>query len=180
MREEAESAAPILRGIQRLAQHEGDTFTEKAADGKTTRRSGFQQFERRFEIPMGLSEQGTFAAVKEALADLSEGFTRDAEGSLLKAFEAACDAAGQKVDAGGKPPSPELLLAALEGVEIEFDFHGVAKLPEFVVHPEIAEAMANAWVGLTSGGVYREALEKLIVKKRRDWVVRQSNRKLVG
>lgn len=179
VRKSAESAAPLFASISGPSQHEGDCFEYETLDGKIAQKR-FREFNKTFEIPGGLTAEQTFRAAGSALADLSRDLGEDVEKSIVDLLEDACSAEGQRVDAAGAPPSPEHLLEALDRMEISFDFHGVAGVPTFVAHPAVAPAIESAWATLTSSARYKTALEELIIRKRRDWIIRQGRRKLVG
>jgi hypothetical protein len=98
------------------------------------------------ESSFALSRSATIAG---DLDDLLAALDTAAEGglaSLMPQFFASlgeiCDAAGQTVDAGGRSLDHDLLLEALEGVEITFDAEGNPQMPTLVVHPEMADKIA--------------------------------------
>ncbi len=48
----------------------------------------------------------------------------------------------QTVSADGQPLSHDILLDAIEGVEISFEDDGTARMPTLVMHPNMAEKLA--------------------------------------
>ena len=98
--------------------------------------------------------ESSFALSKSAtingdLDDLLAALDTAAESglaSLMPQFFAnlgdICDAAGQTVDASGRPFDHDLLLEALEGVEIAFNADGRPQMPTLVLHPDMADRLA--------------------------------------
>lgn len=93
-----------------------------------------------------LSRSATIAGDFDDLLAALDTAAESGLASLMPQFFAnlgeICDAAGQTVDAGGRPLDHDLLLEAIEGVEITFDDEGNAQMPTLVVHPEMADKIA--------------------------------------
>jgi hypothetical protein len=85
---------------------------------------------------------------------------------------------GTGVDAQGKPPSKELWLRMLDGMEISFDASGKPDLT-FIAHPIMAEEMGKRWREWEEDLEFMEKHRVLMDRKREDFLDRESNRKLV-
>lgn len=131
--------------------------------------------------------ESTFALSRDAtiagdLDDLYAALDAAAEGglsSLMPQFFAnlgeICDASGQAIDAGGRPFDYDLLLEALEGIEISFDADGNPKMPTLVMHPETADRLA----ALPPPSPEQEArLAAMMQRKKEDFDARRRSRQL--
>lgn len=94
---------------------------------------------------------------------------------FFKVFEKTCNAAGTGTDAGGKPFSFEMYLAALEKIELRFDRDGQPILPTLVVHPDMAKHIASLPPPTEE---QQRAYSDLIERKRREFNARRRDRKL--
>jgi hypothetical protein len=99
--------------------------------------------------------------------------------AFFRSLDKSLDAAGQVDDAKGEKLSPELLLKAMEGIEVDFDENGNYKL-SLVIHPSMSEAAATAGRRLEEDPIFRERHRDLIERKREAWRVRETSRRLVG
>lgn len=177
IQEKARLQAPLFSRIASYCQHEGDSFEIEGQDGsKVSRR--FIEYKRKFEVLVDGTPGELARNVETEIDRTADDFAESAERTILNTLQDATK--GRGIDAGGQPPSPELLIEALDKMEIDFDFHGVLHMPKFLVHPDLAPALQAAWDTLRTNAKYRDKIEELITRKRREWVIRQSHRKLVG
>lgn len=98
------------------------------------------------ETSFALSKSATINGDLDDLLAALDTAAESGLASLMPQFFAnlgeICDAAGQTVDAGGRPFDHDLLLEALEGVEISFNEDSTPQMPMLVVHPEMADRLA--------------------------------------
>lgn len=94
---------------------------------------------------------------------------------IFRVFEKTCNAAGTGTDAGGKPFSFEIYLAALEKIDLRFDGEGQPILPTLVVHPDMAKHIASLPPPTEE---QQRAYIDLIERKRREFNARRRDRKL--
>lgn len=100
---------------------------------------------------------------------------------VFDTIERESSAIGNVVDGKGRPFSVDMFLEALEKMEIHFD--PVTKQPSIpspVMHPDMVEKAKEELGKIDTDPVYKKRFEEVIEKKRGDWLVRESNRKLVG
>ena len=48
------------------------------------------------------------------------------------------------------------------------------------IHPDIAETLREAATNLENDPAYRQRFQTMMAEKRREWLVREADRKLVG
>jgi len=85
------------------------------------------------------------------------------------------DAAGNSIDAKGRPVSHELLLEMLEKMDIEFEDDGKPNMPTLVVNPEMADALRK----LPPPTAEQEKKHRdLMERKRQEYNDRKRHRKL--
>jgi len=82
--------------------------------------------------------------------------------------------AGTAINAGGKPASWDLVLDALERIEIDFDENGIPKMPTLCANP----AMKAAFDRLPFTKEHRDRLEAIIAKKREAFRARRRSRRI--
>ncbi|MGB2755502.1 MAG: hypothetical protein WBD75_02810 [Phycisphaerae bacterium] len=85
-----------------------------------------------------------------------------------------CEKAGTAIDTGGKPASWDLVLDALERVEIDFDKNGAPKMPTFCTNPQIKAAFDR----LPFTKEHRDRLEGIIAEKREAFRARKRGRRI--
>lgn len=86
-----------------------------------------------------------------------------------------CEATGNVVDAAGRPLTHELILSALEKVEIDFDVNDEPIMPTLVVHPEMAEKLSKLPPPTPAQDA---AFRALMERKRGDYRARRPPRQL--
>jgi hypothetical protein len=77
------------------------------------------------------------------LDEAAEQHLRQIMPALFETISRITDATGNKIDAGGKPFSAEMLLEALEQIEWSFDEEGEPIMPTLVMHPNMAKKLSE-------------------------------------
>jgi hypothetical protein len=165
----------VMRDIKAVMMHEGHRMKLVRSDGsieqhpmkkmETTIRLGKDDLEKK-----GL--QAVLEAMNEAAADLAEKQSR----FFFQRLEETLEGTGQTCDAGGRPFTFDLMLQALEMVDIDFDEQGNPILPTLVSGRAAWEA-AQKWIVTDE---QRKQHKELIERKRLAWRERESNRRLVS
>ena len=88
----------------------------------------------------------------------------------------AAEEVGNVTSSDGKPFSIDLLLEALETMHIEFDAEGQPSGLTFVANPKMSSSLEK----ILSQAADDPRYQALMKRKRKEWHVRESRRKLVG
>ena len=86
---------------------------------------------------------------------------------------------GTSINAMGRPFSTDLLLEALERIQLDFDDDDNPKFPTMVVSPEMFEKIKDKLPAVGEDPNFDKRFEELILMKKQEWHDRESNRKLV-
>lgn len=123
--------------------------------------------------------EAIFSRVKEAADEMINQTHKD----VLREMDEATKRTGNVVSAKSKTITPELVLAALDKVALDFDDCGFPIMPALVVSPPDFEALQKAvpeWLLQPLAIKRYELMRKIIIeKKRQEWIDRENNRKLV-
>ena len=164
-----------MRDIKAVVMHEGHRMELRRSDGSIERRL-LKNIGTAIRIHTDDLEkrglQAVLAAMEVAAADLAEKQSR----FFFERLNETLEEAGQTRDAGGKPFTFDLMLEALEMVDIDFDEHGQPIWPTFLCGRAHYET-AQKWV-LTDEQKQKD--EELVERKRLAWRERESNRRLVS
>ena len=120
----------------------------------------------------------------ETVLDKINGVTEEMVGKFKKSFyeglEKLIDETGNVVSAEGKPFSMDLFFEGLEKIEIDFDEAGNPSQLMSVVHPELYPSVAKVIAQAEADPENDRRYKAIMERKREEWRVRESNRKLVG
>ena len=123
--------------------------TPQVTTTATTLASG-QQFEivpiqgaSEFTFDWPAAVAGDLGTVLNAMDDAAAQQAAQLVPQILDRIGAMSEAAGQTVDAGGKPISHELMLEILEKIDIDFDDEDKPIMPSIVGPPKMGEAISK-------------------------------------
>ena len=173
---------PVVSMIHFRESFEGDTFKLTTIDG-FSQQGQYKEIFTKFEISkdeiVKRGPEAYFSRVKQIAKEWAEQQAR----LLFQKMDEVTEITGNVVDAKSKPLSPELILAALDKVAIDFDEYGNANLPALFVPPGKIERMKEEFRKYEADPLFiikYKLIYKLIIdKKRQEWFDRESNRKLV-
>jgi hypothetical protein len=111
-------------------------------------------------------------AAKDMAAQISKG--------SFQSISDAVDKIGNVVDGKGAPFSADLFLNAIEKIQIDFGPDGKPRLPTLVVGPSQGPDIQRALESFEKDPEQLAKFDKLIEKKREEWLAREASRKLVG
>jgi hypothetical protein len=168
---------PIIGAIKGFTQHEGLGFTITDVEGRITE-NGFQQIAT--EIKVGFDEIPELIGQRlwEKVTKIGEELTSKTAQMLYRTIGEAAERVGNTVNAGGAPPTPELLLEMFEKVDMSFDQEG-KPTNTFVLHPDAVPALKAVAETIESDPILNARHEDILRRKRAAFAVRESNRTLV-
>jgi hypothetical protein len=164
---------PLQAIIPQKIVHEGDRIAIKTIDGYSTE-SSYGTFVSDFQITSEeIIEKGPnamFSRSKEIAKDISEKINKHTIGIFEKVTETTGNVVKSKTGI-----TPESILEMFEKIEMSFDDAGKPIIPLLVVAPQDYERIKKE----VETPAFREKQLAIILKKRKDWLDRESNRKLV-
>lgn len=164
----------LAQGIKRYFVFEGDKLGVIRADG-TKHSSPIQRVEASTIVK---KENISSDSVEDMMEDLSTQLADAQSKMLLDVVSDAAQSVGNTVNAGGSPPSPEILLEMIEKIQIDFEGE-IPNLPTVVCSPGSIEKFKLAYEQMMTAEPYKSNYEALIQAKKRDFDEREASRKLV-
>ena len=169
----------LLSQIKSYREFEGDSMSVRPEGHRHEKQSSYDLVQSEVKISRAEMIQKGLAAYLERVTPAAMDMQRQQVQKIFKKIEEVTNATGNVLDAKGQPPTPELLLAALDKVWIDFDDNGNPRLPTMFSGTEAAPKMRDALNKLQTEEPYKKKHDDLIEKKRKEWNDRESHRKLV-
>jgi hypothetical protein len=169
---------PFLSQIGRHEIHEGNSLTVTSTDGYS-RTTQYQDIATDFKIEVDEIIKRGIAAFFSRIPDITKEMIRKQSQLVINVTEEVTERTGNVVSANSEPISPQLILAVLEKMAINFDEFGNPIMPTLIVAPEEFEKTKAALAKLESDPDLRKRQMELFAKKRKEWIDRENNRKLV-
>jgi hypothetical protein len=116
--------------------------------------------------------------VLKRLDEMADKMAREISQRLFASMNATLDKHGQSLNAGGRPPSAELILEMLGGLEMSFE-DGKPGI-QLVHHPSMTEEFQAAAAELMNDPDKSRLYRDLMDRKREEWRARESDRSLDG
>ncbi len=107
---------------------------------------------------------------------IAEQFARGFSGVAYKTLDKDISAAGNKLDAGGKPFDENMLLEMYNKLDHTFDGEGNWQPQVLLTGQKLFDQIA----GKVPSEDFKKKLEKILQKKRDEFNLREADRKLVG
>jgi hypothetical protein len=98
---------------------------------------------------------------------------------LIAKLEEVTAQTGNVFDARGKPFSPEMLLDAMEKIDVEFDDTGEPQKQSILMNPVMYASVKDKLAEWDKDPELLKRHAEVIEKKRKEWLDRENNRKLV-
>ena len=172
------SQGAFVAEIKTTKDFEGDRLTTTDVAG-TTEESTYQDLSAALEVNLeDLIHRGPIA-LTEALRKMGEELRSQQSKLIFERLNEITARTGNVVDAGGQDINHDLILKALGGMEIHFKENGEPQLPSLVVSPSQYERLKEKMPKWEQDERYNRKFDELINRKRREWLDRESHRKLV-
>ncbi len=170
----ADSGDPLLSEIRTYVNHEGDRFTQFREDGSQETLK-YEAHSVPVEISLTEIQKRGDKALQEAFVAAREKMTQSQKEMLFRRLSDTVP----KFDAGGRPLTAELMIESWEGVEFEFDADGNWAQPRNVCGPALRIRLEAEYERLRTDPELIRKMTDLLARKKKEWDVRQANRKLV-
>ena len=125
-----------------------------------------------------LIKEGPGIYFKQALK-AAEAFIEAQHKMLLAKANEVTERSGMVFDGRGKPFSPEILLQAMERMELSFSESGEPRMPTLIVNPQLHEKIKEKMPEWEKDEDFKKRRDDLIDRKRKEWLDRENSRKLV-
>lgn len=177
MKARLDTKAPILQMVRRIVQEEGNKLEHQLEDG-ARRASPYSEVSAPFTL--NVAEIGTISLsdFQSKIEETVEELARQTMTDFFHRLNAATEQAGTAVHAGGKPWSPESMLQGLETIDMSFDESGRPQLT-LLMHPDMLKRIYENYPNFEEDPAYKARYEEIIRKKKREWLDRESDRRLV-
>jgi len=138
----------------------------------------------RFEVELKISSKDVEKMRPDEMVKIFDDAAEKMGGQISKRFykelEKITQESGNVVDGKGQPFSIDQYFDVLEKIEIEFRPDGEPEIPTVVAGPKLAEKIKQVLSEELKKSEIQNRFNRIIEKKRRDWLDRESSRKLVG
>jgi hypothetical protein len=170
--------APLLSQVSRYTQHEGREHRLIRRDASEDA-SGYEKFEARIEISKDAVKMLNLPALQSAFLEMARELAGQQTRMMLAAVSASAEQVGNKVDVGGEL-RPDHVLDMMRRMEIDFDPDtGEPHYGSFVMHPDLLEKLRPKFEAWNRDPALMAENNNILEQKRREWLDRESSRKLV-
>lgn len=170
----SDSGDPLLSEIRTYVNHEGNRFTQFREDG-SQETLDYEAHAVPVEISLTDVQKRGDRALQEAFEAAKEKMTLSQKELLFRRLSDTVP----KFDAGGRPLTAELMIESWEGVEFEFDGDGNWVEPRNACGPALKIRLEAEYERLRTEPNLIRRMKDLLARKKKEWDVRQANRKLV-
>jgi hypothetical protein len=164
--------APLSAQIPHITLNEGEKVVWVYPDGER-RELELESHQFKWTIDRQQIASGEADVVPKAVESLGHEMAREMETSLLKVMESASSRAGSMFSGQTKEELEKEIFAALEAMDVTFDEDGKPNV-FFTASPDAARRMAA--LNTPEG---QERFDAAMEIKRREWLRRESYRRLV-
>lgn len=172
------SSDPLISSITQFFIHEGDKLVYYTDEG-IKKKTSFNKIQSEFSIK---NEQIINEGVK-ALVPIANKVGGDIQKQLgrniIEKLENVTKETGNIVDGKGAKLSPDLILQAIEKMQIDFDDDGNPCMPMMVLGPDLYNKAKMRLPEWKKDKEHKKKFEEVMRKKKEEWDDRESNRKLV-
>lgn len=177
--EQAAHGAPLLRETPSFRQHEGSRSQLFRPDGSQASMNFDKAVTATATIKIDDVRREGGAASVRAMREIADQMAEAMTRHMLETVNEAAEEIGNVVDAKGRQLSPELIIEALEKMELSFDESGDWQPPTFVIHPDTAARMKEQIEALDKDPNTKDRVDSIVKRKREEWRAREARRALV-
>lgn len=164
--------------IPKFRHHEGKRWRFEREDG-STEDSHYKSVEEGFSVSMEEVPDLTLDKIRGKLDKVAEGMARTISQQVISDINQTLDKTDRAVDAKGRPFSKELFLEALDSMLLSFDDAGELQAPALIMHPDMWNSIQDEIKTWDDDPEFDKKYKQLLERKRDEWRVRESSRKLV-
>ena len=160
---------------------EGDKYVIVREDG-SVEESEFEEMKAKIEIDPDLEniEEITPEQILKKLDDAANELAIQQSKLFYNRIDEATRKAGTSFSADGKPFCIEHFFEMLDKISIDFDENGKPIMPSINIGKDMEESVRNVISESGKDPQNKKRFDDIIERKKEEWRVRKSNRKLVG
>lgn len=158
--------------------HEGNRFTIFRKDG-SYETSHYKSVKSEFTIDMDDLQSRGERAIREAFSTMQNNLAESTQKLIFDTISTTVEAIGNSIDAKGQKLTAELILDAWDKIESSFDDKDNWLQPTIIVNPVQGPRVDAELRRIETEPDLRKRKEEIIALKRKEWNVREANRKLV-
>lgn len=168
-----------LAEIPESIHFEGNSSITYYADG-TQSETDSVEISSQLKIELEELEEMTPEGVHEKIDHLAQEMAKKQAMHFYKTINETAEEAGTVVDAEGAQFSMDLFFEVIEKIDIDFDENGDPIGLMVAMSPELYHSAAKVIEQAENDPEINKRLDAIMERKREEWRVRESNRKLVG
>lgn len=169
---------PFLSEFRVEHHFEGDKSLIKTEDGQTDL-SNYKKLSSEVQIKIeDVITKGPQALV-EPFRTMAGEIKKQKAKVVFDKLNETTTRTGRRIDTKGRPFNFESFMESMEKILIDFDEQGNPYLPTVVIPPEMVATIKEKLSEWKANPEYEKRFQELIEKKRKEWIDRESNRKLV-
>lgn len=140
----------------------------------------FAESRGEFEVKFAEVEFLTFDKVIEKIDAAASKMAEMQSRKMYESIAEATDRVGNVLDGKGRPFSAEMVLEMFDKVMLDFDEKGELHNFAIVIPPAMSKKVKEELEKIEEDPVLKKRFDEIITRKKDEWRVRESNRKLVG
>jgi hypothetical protein len=160
----------IFEGDKTVVVREDGSIDEKNLESTTVK------LEVKFEEVEKMNHEMVLDKINRAAEEMASKMAK----LFYERLTESADEVGNVISAGGEPFSIDLFFEMLEKIHIDFDEAGNPSQLMCPVNPKLLPSIAETISQAKADPANDRRFEAIIERKREEWRVRESNRKLVG
>jgi hypothetical protein len=178
----AEFAQSVVNGLADIHPVVGQLRRQPTAHAGPTRNvagpepldHSMFRLEQQVAIPDDVIRQSLLDDYGSSLIDIGAQFCEQLTERFVQQMSEVTDAAGNAISAEGRPLSYDLILDALEQVEIDFDEDGNPRMPSVMISPQALALLAR----IPSTDEQRRRYEEIMTRKKAAHDAQKRHRRL--
>lgn len=178
LREKIKNSESFLREIRQKIQHEGGRLHMKTYDGYVDEIE-YKALESEFTIKSDEIIKEGIGAFKKHIDEVAKDISSQQAKIVFQKLNEITSKTGNVVDAKGEPFTKEKLLEVIEKIDVDFDEHGQPVNLMIVMGPVLFNKVKDQIPAWEKDEDFMKKHNEILERKRREWLDRENNRKLV-
>ena len=150
--------------------------TRMARGDGTVEEGEFERATAEVTLPFEAIETGSMEGIVEKLVAMADQLAQSTDRTMLKTIEEGVRSVGNEINAGGRPFSADLLIDALERMDVEFDRSGEPSLPTIIFHPQSKPQLVEQLQRLETDTDVKARYRTVLTQQRENWRDREARR----
>jgi hypothetical protein len=170
----------LFKEIQKSILHEGDKVIIVREDG-STEESILKTEQVSIQIPEEYITQGNHEKINEILLEAAVEMEKKKTKSIYASLTDTANSIGNVINVNGMALNPDHIYELFEKIQLNFDKDDNNESGyKFYCHPNTVETLKEVFQIIESDPIQEQRFSELMARKKEQWRVRETNRKLVG